>query len=132
MDEVLAGARAQLEERDQRIAELERHLSARPGTTGATDRERELEEKLAQALAERRMLRAHGGAGRRAQPADGARVGAGRRGGACGGHGQGGKRRQAAGRTTQARVTERGETARRRRGQGGGRPGGTRAAGGDA
>jgi hypothetical protein len=53
MDEVLAEARAQLAERDQRIAELERHLISGQGATGASERERELEEKLVRALAER-------------------------------------------------------------------------------
>lgn len=58
VEEALSGARAQLAARDQRIAELEEQLQRASELQGAGQREQELAEKLALAIADRTTLAA--------------------------------------------------------------------------
>jgi hypothetical protein len=58
VEEALASARVQLAAREQRIAELEQQLGGAPVTLAASERERELAEKLALAIADRTTLAA--------------------------------------------------------------------------
>lgn len=58
VEEALAHARAQVSARDQRITELEQQVLAAQDATGASERERELAEKLALAIADRTTLAA--------------------------------------------------------------------------
>jgi len=52
VEDELASARAQLAARDQRIAELEQQIAGGPEASAASERERELAEKLALAIAD--------------------------------------------------------------------------------